>query len=134
MIWCAALLMMTSCGSNTTGSGDSADSRKEPDAGENGRTHEKNFIAITDTMLAGRWVAVSGTDSIIVTLGIEGSTYSKGLPQPYMSWRQMRANVILLTRQGEYCGSVTDTADIDVDARPMTLSTRGRHPLNLRQE
>ena len=133
IIWCAALLLLASCGGQATkvGNGNAA-SAKDSDSTSKGKTIEVEFIATSDSVFAGKWVSVNASDSVEVTLGLDGSVSMKGLSQPYTNWKQVMANVIVLTRPGTYAGNVVDTAVVDVDACPMTLSVKGTHSLHLK--
>lgn len=135
MIWCSALLLMVACGGNANpGSDSNAANTKDSAIDEKARTNEDDFIAVTDTMLVGRWVSAEESDSAVLSLALDGSVNTKGLKQNYTSWKQVMANVIVLIRPGVYGGTAIDTAYINVDTRPMTLETRGFQPLKLKQQ
>lgn len=133
IIWCAALLLLASCGGQASkvDNGNTA-SAKDSDSTSKSKTIEMEFIATPDSLLAGKWVPVNVSDSVELTLGVDGSVSMKGMLQPYTNWKQVMANVIVLTRPGSYAGNVVDTAVVDVDACPMTLSVKGTHSLHLK--
>ena len=125
-----AFLLVVACSYNAK---DIADGNSDNDSIAQSKTQAVvcSFIEIPDTTLVGTWISVSGSDSIVVTLERDGSANSLGTQKPYTEWKQVMANVIVLTRSGLYGGTVIDAAFIDVISRPMTLVTRGSNPLYL---
>ena len=130
LIFCYIAFLLVACGNNAK---DVANGNFDNDSIANTETQSvvSSFIETPDTTFVGTWKSVSGSDSIVVTLERDGSANSLGTPKPYTEWKQVMANVIVLTRPGLYGGTVIDTAFIDVISRPMTLVPRGSNPLHL---
>lgn len=130
LIACFLAVLLLACSGQKTGKNNAA-SVEDSSMVSPANSVEKTFIGVADSAFTGKWISEPPSDSVSVTLNRDGSAYSDGLPQSYLGWKQIMANVILLTRPGYYGGTVTDTAYIDVMVHPMILKTKGTYHLRL---
>lgn len=133
LIACFLAVLLLACSGQKTGKNNAA-SVDDSSMVSPANSVEKTFIGVADSAFTGKWISKQASDSVSVTLNRDGSAFSEGMPQSYLGWKQIMANVIVLTRPGIYGGTVTDTAYIDIMAHPMTLKTKGAHPLSLVQQ